>query len=74
MPKMKCRICNYDDDEWWCSDYTFGTLCQNCRMKYTIRLMEVAKKVCDKEIKKIKKEIKEIMDEFENETETKKES
>ena len=56
MSKLKCRICKSDDDDWWCSTYIFGVLCQDCRLKHTVRLMEVARKAADKEIKKIKKE------------------
>jgi hypothetical protein len=51
-----CRICGEDDQDWWCRDYIFGTICQECRIKYTTRLMEVTKEACNAEIEKIKKE------------------
>lgn len=53
-----CKICGEDDQDWWRTDYIFGALCQDCHLKYTIRLMEVAKEICDKEIEKIKQERK----------------
>lgn len=58
MIDYKCKICDEKDDEWWCCDYIFGILCQECRIKYTPRLLEVARDACDKEIEKIKEEYK----------------
>jgi hypothetical protein len=54
--KFSCRICASDKDKYWISDNVFGTLCQQCREKYSSRLLTVASNAATKEIEKIKGE------------------